>query len=544
LPLGYSSGAGQQVLSPAALELAPDDQIRALYRLSDPALSELGLDEFLDEMLMRVRQALRADTVAILLLDEDANELVARAAKGIEDEVEAGVRIPLGRGFAGRIAAGRMPIFVADVSRADVVNPLLREKGIRSLLGVPLIVEGDLIGVLHVGSLTPRTYDERDLAVLQLAAARAAPGIERARLFSALEHEHRVTVALQRSLLPRRLAQTPSVTADARYLAASEEVGGDWYDVFELPGGRIGVTIGDVVGHGVRAAVLMGRLRTALRAYAILDNSPRRTLELVNDFIQSMADGAMATAVYAVLDPDAERLCVASAGHPSPIICGGSSARILHPKPAAPLGAFAFSRFHELEEPLVPGEALVLYTDGLVERRGTPIEDNIQRLLELVCRAGTPDEICQAAFEGLVSPEGLRDDIAVVAIQLNPLTAELELSLPCTPHSLAYVRHTMQRWLRLHGPDPDSVGPVLLAVSEACSNAIQHGGSVGTEAFEVHARVEGGYATIVVSDPGPWRLPRDQLGHGLAIMEATMDEVDVRKDETGTVVVMRRRISR
>src|SRR5437588_1465777 len=230
-PHRFAPRTGQTVLTPAEPELAPSHQVQTLYRLSDPALSELGLNEFLDELLVRVRQALGVDTVAILLYDPESHELVARAAKGIEEEVEQGVRIPVGRGFAGRIAAERVAIYIADVDHADILNPILREKGIQSLLGTPLVVEGDLIGVLHVGSLKPREFGQRDLAILQVAAARAAPGIERARLYSALEHEHRVAVILQRSLLPKRLVQVAGVEAAARYFPATDEVGGDWYDV-------------------------------------------------------------------------------------------------------------------------------------------------------------------------------------------------------------------------------------------------------------------------------------------------------------------------
>src|SRR4029077_1108238 len=127
---------------------------------------------------------------------------------------------------------------------ADVLNPILREKGIRSLLGVPLIVEGKLIGVLHVGSLTPRTFGTNDLAVLQLAAARAAPAIERASLAARLAHEHNVSMPLKRGLLPKRLGSFVGATLAARYLPAREEVGGDWYDVIELPRGRVGLVIG------------------------------------------------------------------------------------------------------------------------------------------------------------------------------------------------------------------------------------------------------------------------------------------------------------
>src|SRR5581483_10671583 len=143
-----------------------------------------------------------------------------------------------------------------------------------------------------------------ELAVLQLAAARAAPGIERARLFSALEHEHQVAMLLQRSLLPRALPETVGIKVAARYLPARDEVGGDWYDVIELPRGLVGLAIGDVVGHGVRAAALMGQLRTALHSYAMAGNGPGRTLELVDRFVRSIEVSAMATAAYAVFDPE------------------------------------------------------------------------------------------------------------------------------------------------------------------------------------------------------------------------------------------------
>ena len=139
--------------------------------------------ELLVELLERISEILHADTAAFLMLDEAAGVLVATAAKGIEEEVEAGVRIPLGRGFAGRIAAQRRPITIEDVDHADVLNPILRQKGIRSLLGVPLMAENTVLGVLHVGTLTPRRFTEGDRDLLQLAAERAAVAIEHTRLF-------------------------------------------------------------------------------------------------------------------------------------------------------------------------------------------------------------------------------------------------------------------------------------------------------------------------------------------------------------------------
>jgi len=534
------------VLPPAAAELAPADQARALYRLSDPALSELGLEELLDELLVRVRDALSVDTVAILLYDPDAHELVARAAKGIEEEVEQGVRIPVGRGFAGRIAAERSAIFIADVNHADILNPILRQKGIRSLLGVPLIVQGELIGVLHVGSLTPRQFGPRDLAVLQVAAARAAPGIERTRLFSALEHEHRVAMVLQRSLLPKRLAQGTGISAAARYMPAGNEVGGDWYDVFPLGRGRFGIVIGDVVGHGLRAAALMGQLRTALHAYAIQDHPPAETLELVDRYVQAMPESAMATAAYAILDPETGQLRLASAGHLPPLIVGGESPRVLEMSPAPPLGAFPYGSWPEHEFQLMAGETIVLYTDGLIERRGLPLTESIRMLLDIVACATSAEEVCRLVVDHLIPPDQLTDDAAIVAMNYGQVSADLQLRLPADPGVLAEVRVALRRWLRSQDLAEPEMREIVVAVNEACANAIEHVYPPGPAEFRLTATRSQHELGFTVQGSGSWRGEPGTAdrGRGLAIIQAAMDEVTVDRGPTGTLVTMRRRLSR
>jgi signal transduction histidine kinase len=177
------------------VELTPDtpperayDTLRKLQLVTEAALSALDLEPLFDELLIRTRDVLGADTSAILLLDPATDELVARAAKGIEEEVEAGVRIPLGKGFAGRIAAYRHPVVLPDVDHADVLNPILREKGIKSLLGAPLISRGRVLGVIHVGTLTPRDFTEEDVELLELVADRVAQGLERALVHEELVH--------------------------------------------------------------------------------------------------------------------------------------------------------------------------------------------------------------------------------------------------------------------------------------------------------------------------------------------------------------------
>ena len=160
------------------------EQLERIQSIADAALAHLELRELLDELLVRIRDALEADTAAFLLLDEETGELVARAASGLEESVRAGARVPLGRGFAGRVAAERRTITLEDLEQADVVNPILREKGLKSLLGVPLVVGARLVGIVHVGTLTPRRFTEADAELLQLAADRAALAIDHGRVYA------------------------------------------------------------------------------------------------------------------------------------------------------------------------------------------------------------------------------------------------------------------------------------------------------------------------------------------------------------------------
>ncbi len=297
---------------------SPELAIRELQQVTDAALATLTLDELLRELLDRIAAILGTDTAAFLLLDEVAGDLVAQAAKGIEEEVERGVRIPVGRGFAGRIAAERRPVAIEDVDHADILNPILREKGIRSLLGVPLLVEGRVIGVLHVGSLTPRHFSDQERDLLQLAADRAAIAIEHSRLHA----QRHVVEAMQRAMLPSALPVIPGILLTARYLPAAVDarVGGDWYDVFELGRGRIALVIGDVVGRGVEAGALMAQVRTALRAYALEGHPPAAVVDLLNRLFGAARPVKLTTLAYLVLDPEAGELTLVSAGHLPPII--------------------------------------------------------------------------------------------------------------------------------------------------------------------------------------------------------------------------------
>ena len=256
-----------------------DERLRRLEAITDAALSQLDVSDLLDELLDRVRALLGVDTAAILLMDPHSRQLVATAAKGLEEEIRRGFRISVGRGFAGRVAATRQPVILADVTAADVVNPVLLETGIRSLLGVPMMIGGEVVGVLHVGTFTPRRFTDDDVRLMQLVADRAslAGQIRATRLDQA------AALALQRSLLPPTLPAVPGVEMAARYVPGHAfGIGGDWYDVFPLPSGWLGVVIGDVSGHGLRSAVVMGRIRSALRAYSLVCDDPAEALTLLD----------------------------------------------------------------------------------------------------------------------------------------------------------------------------------------------------------------------------------------------------------------------
>jgi serine phosphatase RsbU (regulator of sigma subunit)/anti-sigma regulatory factor (Ser/Thr protein kinase) len=537
-------GAGQVFLGTGAEPpvIPRPRQLRGIYRLNDPALSELSLEPLLDALLTRIREILGVDTVAVLLLNEKGDELVARAAKGLEEEVERGVRVPVAKGFAGRIASERTPIFIADVDHADLMNPILREKGIRSMLGVPLIVQADLLGVMHVGTLQPRTFTNEDASVLQLAASRVAPAIERARLFDALQQEHRGAVLLQRSLLPERLPEPVGVPVAAGYLPASDEVGGDWYEVIELPTGDVGIAIGDVAGHGVRAATLMGQLRTGLRAYALGGDDPHHVLEQLDRLLQTIVGSNMATAAYAIYDPETCTLRFASAGHPPPAICGKNrEPRLVETSPGPPLGVLQHAKYTQEELALEDGELFFLYTDGLVERRGESLDVGFGRLLEAMRGAATPEQLCRAVLGQLVPNGTAADDVAFVTLQCATVPDELLLRMPADPAVLAPVRKAVRRWLRTRVSSAKELDMITLACGEACSNAIEHPFAPRPAIFEVEGKMEDGRVSLAVRDSGKWQRENENGGgRGVTIIEAAMD-VEVNSTPDGTEVLLRQR---
>jgi GAF domain-containing protein/anti-sigma regulatory factor (Ser/Thr protein kinase) len=520
-----------------ALERAARRRFEALQQITDAALAYLPEDKLLPELLHRITVAVNTDTAAILMLEPNGVMLRARAAKGIEEEVEQGVRIPVGQGFAGRIVTQRGAVVIPDVDHADILNPILREKGIRSLLGVPLLVEGRVIGVLHVGTLTPRDFTEDDRDLLQLAADRAAIAIEHAQLY---EQRH-LAESLQRRLLPEGVAAVSGLDVATRYLPASgHTLGGDWYDAFALGGGRMVVAVGDVVGHGVGAAAVMAQLRTALRAYAADGHDPAAVVERVNRMMMGLGPTAMTTLAFAVIDPEAEELELVNAGHPPPLVVGDGGAEFLPLQGNITLGAQEHARYRSAVHPFPTGCSLVLYTDGLVEQRGHSIEEGLERLRRAAQGPAGVEATCARIVERLV-PAERPDDIAILVGRMPPVGDTLCGTWAASRESLAPVRRELRRWLLARGAGTDELYDITVACQEACANAIEHAYRPSQASFELEATDEAGRVRITVRDHGQWRAPRgSNRGRGLVLMRALMDHVDVRHEQDGTVVVLER----
>jgi hypothetical protein len=391
-----------------------EDRLASLRAVTDTALTHLDVDDLLDELLTRVREILDADTAAVLLIERSSDQLVARAASGIEEEVRQGVRIPLGTGFAGRIAATRSPVVLDHVDATTVSNPILWEKGIRVMLGVPLSSGAQTLGVLHVGRLDDRPFTPEDTELLEIVAERVAAAI----LVRSFAIERAAAAVLERSLLPPKLPQCPGLELAARYVPAEGRmVGGDWYDVFTAPSGDLWIVVGDVVGHGLPAAVVMGRIRSALRAYTLLDLPPEEVLRLVDLKVCHFEIDSLATVVCAVSTPPFTTLQVALAGHPPPAIAVPGQPTLLAAVEAGPpLGVDSASVRSSASIALTPDTVVAFYTDGLVERRGESIDDGLRRL-RAVTETGSANVVARDIMRALVADAVPDDDIALVVLR-------------------------------------------------------------------------------------------------------------------------------
>jgi phosphoserine phosphatase RsbU/P len=386
----------------------------------------LESEALLREALGEVRQRLGVDVVTVLQLDPGSRHLVTVLTESRTRMTPVHHRVPVGRGLAGRVALTGSPVAFEEVSDDALVNPVLLALGVRSVLGVPVFRGGLLTGVLKMGTCKPHFFDSAEVAEAERMAERVSAALDD--YFAA--DERAAAAALQRSLVPSRLPAVEGLDLAGRYVPGESGVSGDWYDVFPLPNERVGIVMGDVAGHGLRASVVMGRLRSALRAYALEYDDPAVVLSHLDRKIMHFEPGAMATAVYAVTEPPFDQVRVASAGHFLPIWLGhdGGTHPVATPV-TLPLGVDPTVPRDSGTVRLSPGDSLVMFTDGLVERRTRSSQRSLDvfesidtALTEL--RAGlTPGDsegMASQILDLMLTIEPPSDDVALLVVRRSP----------------------------------------------------------------------------------------------------------------------------
>jgi anti-sigma regulatory factor (Ser/Thr protein kinase) len=416
---------------------------------------------------------------------------------------------------------------------------------------VPLPGARTVQGVLSLRPRTAAGADPLDPELLLPVGQQAGLALDRALL-----HEQSATVAheLQHALLAVDAPVDTRFAVATTYRAGIEmlEVGGDWYDVFLAEEGVLSVVVGDVVGRGLPAASAMGQLRSATRAVSDAGRAPAAVLERLDRFVEQVPAAACATVVHAQLDLATGVVRLACAGHPPPVLVPRSGPpRLVWGGRSTPLGVVLKDHARTgTTLRLDPGDRLLLYTDGLVERRDRGLDEQLDALeLASTDLVGVPlDDALPALVARLLVDEQHRDDVCVLLLEwAGPV---FERRLPADLRTLAEVRHDLRRWLADRGLDNRMADDVVLATSEALANAAEHGsGGLAAERVHLQVRVEqdtqGGREVVVkVTDTGRWRPATDtaERGRGLTIARALVDEVVVESGD-GTSVLLRRRLT-
>jgi PAS domain S-box-containing protein len=508
------------------------------------------IEEILTILVEDGRELLGARSAWTALLDAGARELHAVAAGGDDPAVRERLdRLPLSASLPACDAARQQREIWFD-SRAELEHayPALRrpEDPHDGAIGcLPMFdAARNVIGVV---SFRLDRLDARRRSAVRAVVALAAQSVERAQLY---ELEHTVAATLQESLLPRSLPREQHVTVATRYLPGSQEldVGGDWYDVVHVTDDRIGVAIGDVVGHGLDAASAMGQLRSALRSLALMGEGPAAVIQGLDRFARSTSPATVATAVYAEIDLATNQVRYACAGHPPPVVVVDHRVRELMDGRTTPLAALPdVPSTIEGVDVFPPGSVLLLYSDGLIERRGEPLDVGMERLRSLLAALpyDDPETLADLLLQELAGDIPQDDDIALLCLRSEDTPGSLTTSLPADPAALAELRTELRAWLSTQDIPAETYDDLILACDEACSNAIEHAFGTGpSNPIRVDLRREDGDVVIAVTDAGTWRsgpVSADR-GRGIETMRAVMDDVDIRSDDTGTVVTLRRRL--
>jgi serine phosphatase RsbU (regulator of sigma subunit) len=405
---------------------------------------------------------------------------------------------------------------------------------------LPLVVSGRVAGLCVISFAHPRRLTGAERALLIAISGLIAQALERARLFDA---EHAQAQALQRALLPQELPALPAVTAAAQYLPAGQgmDVGGDWYDVIPLSADRVALVIGDVMGHGLPEAVIMGRLRTAVQTLSDLELPPDEILGHLNDLVNGLGDDTFATCLYAIYDPTTGVCSIARAGHPPPaVVCPDGQVYFAKGHGDPPVGV-AEPPFEVVDLPVPQDSLLVLYTDGLIESAECDVDRGMSRLAELLSthRAQSLTQLCDSLAEALMPADRqCPDDAALLVVQAHATAPDsiATWSLPENPQAAGaarqYVRETLAAW-----DLDDLTATTEMLASELVANVVRHAGGPARlrllRSRSLFCEVFDGSLTTPRIRRTSWT---DEGGRGLQLIAALSDRWGTRYMPTGKCI--------
>jgi serine phosphatase RsbU (regulator of sigma subunit) len=372
-------------------------------------------------------RALRADAGTIGVLENDGSVTVVASSGVGADRLDRFAHVEVGRHRLIReVIARRGPVLIGSLAERAERYPDLGASvtSLESWVTVPLLLHGEVRGLASFGRREPHAFSDQEVGFAAAIASHAAIALDRSALLARAQD---TAETMQRALMPKTLTRMPGWSIASWYVPAvrGTQVGGDWYDAFRVPGGRIAVLVGDVTGKGIPAATVMGSVRSAARAYAITDPDPGSVLTRLDQYFAAFKGGELVTCCLAVLDPETGALDYACAGHPPPLLVGRAGHRWLDEATTPPLGAGEDVTRVEARTVVAPGEALLLYTDGLVERRDQDLFSSLDALA--AAAAVLPDAPDLEAATGrligeLAHPARTVDDIALLALRRCPTT--------------------------------------------------------------------------------------------------------------------------
>lgn len=429
---------------------------------------------------------------------------------------------------------------LASMRDRDLLTPHTTQPGSAAIaLQHP---EGVLVVWIELAEQRPFTLEDQTL--LTVLAGRLSQGLQRVHQ---IDQQRETALALQHAILgPADLPRGFAV----RYQAATRplQVGGDWYDIFDLEDGRIALIVGDCVGHGLGAATVMGQVRSACRALLFENPSPSAALAGLDRFAARLPGAKCTTAVCAVLNPDTGELVYSTAGHPPPVVVhADGTTRMLNDGHTIALGVRPDRPRPEAHLTLPARATLLLYTDGLVERRRVPLDEGISRAADFLehGRSSPLEDLANEIMSGLAPSGGYQDDVALL---LYRQPAPLELKFPAEVGNLASSRKALRTWLSRARIGPDQALNVLIAAGEAVANAIEHGhrdDPEGTISLDAIALVD--QLLVTIADTGSWKPPQPAAnphrGRGITLMQGLMHDVTINLDTDGTTVHLSTRIT-